>query len=463
MKQSKKGISLILVLALLLCLAACTGRSNPTGTENPGGNTNSGAVEGSDPASPTSGGNTGGENIVFWDMYWGNTQYESLVRSLVEQYNAEHDGPDVVVEMRPWATYYQDYLTAVMSGNAPDVACGQGDNSVLYGRMGELVDLSSIVEEWKANGFYDTFPKGSIELHNIDGKQYGIPWIMDLRLFFYNIEMFDEAGIEIPARGYFTFAELYDACEKLANAGFVPMAMPGLDFMNQQAINYLLVAGDGDYGCDENYQAAVNSPRNLEIYHWIDDMVDHQYIAPESVGFTADQQIAMFASDECAIIISNMERIIDPELYGTKYGILTAPVWNENDPSRNIAYINPMVVFSQTEYPEECKQFVKWWVENNGILFSEGEANFSPSREINNTTEMMENARNKMILENVFDNVSYYVYPAEHLYSAAVTIGGENHLGHLFTELLMNQTPVEDLAEKYQAILEQIVAENPEP
>ena len=71
---------------------------------------------------------------------------------------------------------------------------------------------------------------------------------MDLRLFFYNIEMFDEAGVEIPARGYFTFAELYDACEKLANAGFVPMAMPGLDFMNQQAINYLLVAGDGDYG-----------------------------------------------------------------------------------------------------------------------------------------------------------------------------------------------------------------------
>lgn len=461
MKHWKKGLAVLLSLALLLCITACGGSPAGNDVDNPDdlqGNDNPGTTN--QPAQSTS---SGDDTIVFWDMYWGNTQYESLVRSLVDQYNEEHDGPDVVVEMRPWATYYQDFLTAVMSGNAPDVACGQGDNSVLYGRMGELLDLSSIVEQWKAEGFYDEFPEGSFELHNIDGNQYGIPWIMDMRLFFYNIEMFEEAGVEIPARGYFTFAELYDACEKLADAGFVPMAMPGLDFMNQQAMNYLLVAGDGDYGCDENYQAAVNSSRNMEIYQWIDDMVDQQYIAPESVGFTADQQIAMFAADECAIIISNMERIIEPELYGTKYGILTAPVWNEEDPSRNIAYINPMVVFSQTEYPEECKEFVKWWVENNAILFSEGEANFSPVKSTNETAEMLENARSKMILENVFDNVAYYVYPAEHLYSAAVTIGGENHMGHLFTELLMNQTPVDELADKYQAILEQIVAENPEP
>jgi hypothetical protein len=45
----------------------------------------------------------------------------------------------------------------------------------------------------------------------------------------------------------------------------------------------------------------------------------------------------------------------------------------------------------------------------------------------------------------------------------AIFVAGEAHMGHLFAELLQNEVPVEDLAAKYQGIVEQLIEENPEP
>ena|GEM_PF-3081445 len=460
MEMGSREMSIRKIICLLLCLVLLVGATacSPGGSTDGDSTGEPGSASTSKPAKGTK-----KETIVFWNMYWGNDKFADLCQELVDEYNDTHDGPAVELQMRPWATYFQDYLTAVTTGNAPDVACGSGDNSLLYGRMDELVDLTDIADAWKEDGFYDTFPAGSFELHNIDGCQYGIPWIIDARCMFVNLEMFEQAGVTIPDRGYFTFDELYQACKKLKAAGIEPMVLVGTDFMNDQCINYLTVAAGGSHGVDANIQADVNSPRNMEVYNWIHKMVEEGLIAEESLGFTADQQIGVFAADSCAIIISNLERITSPSKYGKKYDVLPAPVWNEGDPVRNIAYINPMVVFSQTSYPEECKEFVKWWVENNGILFEEGAANFSASSQINSSDAMMKNPRNRAIIEKILPHTTYYTYPCEHLFNAVVPLGGEAHLGHMFAELLENKSSVQAIADKYQAIVEQLIEENPEP
>lgn len=451
MKALKKILCLLLACGLLISCAACTGNNGGDPDVSGGENQNSGAQTEDD------------GSLVFWNMYWGNTKFESLCKELINEYNVGHPNGQVKVEFRPWATYYQDFLTSVMSGNAPDIGAASADNSILYGRMGELCDLESIVDNWKASGFYDTFIDGCFDLHKIDGVQYGIPWIVDIRMMFVNTELLGEAGVSIPSRGYFTFKELYDACGKLDAKGIMPMVLVGTDFMNTQFMNYILVAADGCYGVDENLQPAMNNPRNIEVYNWIHDCVENNYIASESLGFTADQQIAVFAADNCAIIMSNLERIIDDEDYADKYQVLSAPVWEEGDTSRNCAYINPIVVFNQTNNEQGAKDFVQWYVENNGILFAEGECNFSPSAQINNSDEVRSTEKYRQILDRVFPTATYYVYPAKHLYSAQVTIGGENPIGHMFTELLSNVYSVEELTEKYQAILTEICEENPEP
>lgn len=43
---------------------------------------------------------------------------------------------------------------------------------------------------------------------------------LDAKLFFYNIDQFEEAGVEVPT----TFDELIEACKKLQDAGFTPIA-----------------------------------------------------------------------------------------------------------------------------------------------------------------------------------------------------------------------------------------------
>ena len=45
----------------------------------------------------------------------------------------------------------------------------------------------------------------------IDGKQYGVPWSMDGKAFFYNKEIFSKLGLEVPT----TLTELYAVCDAL--------------------------------------------------------------------------------------------------------------------------------------------------------------------------------------------------------------------------------------------------------
>ncbi len=50
--------------------------------------------------------------------------YEPTVQGLVDQFNSEHPDIHVTVQFHSWDNYYQEYLTSVTSGMAPDVTNG---------------------------------------------------------------------------------------------------------------------------------------------------------------------------------------------------------------------------------------------------------------------------------------------------------------------------------------------------
>ena len=84
-----------------------------------------------------------------------------------------------------------------------------------------LKDITADVAAWK-----DTINPGAMSIYQYNGKQYGIPWDMGMIGFWYNKELFEQAGITAPPT---TWDEFLAAVDKLKDAGITPLAIAGKD------------------------------------------------------------------------------------------------------------------------------------------------------------------------------------------------------------------------------------------
>ena len=123
--------ALALLLALLLCLAAVACSSAPAESSSAAPDASEAAPESSEaaeeepveePAEEPSGEVA---EIRFWDMAWGPAGvYDVACEELIAEFEKEFPNIDVTYEFHAWDNYYQEYLTAVTSGMAPDVSNG---------------------------------------------------------------------------------------------------------------------------------------------------------------------------------------------------------------------------------------------------------------------------------------------------------------------------------------------------
>ena len=75
-------------------------------------------------------------------------------------------------------------------------------------------------------GWNETIPETIVNYTSSDGKLWSVGDSVETTLMFYNMEIFAENGIEIPA----TWADLMAACDTLSQAGFaLPIGLGGAD------------------------------------------------------------------------------------------------------------------------------------------------------------------------------------------------------------------------------------------
>src|SRR5699024_12159245 len=84
---------------------------------------------------------------------------------------------------------------AIAGGTTPDVAEFGTTWTPEFADAGALVDLTDRVE---ADGLSDDLVEGLVEVGTFEGELYGMPWYEGVRSVVYNIEIFEEAGIEPP-------------------------------------------------------------------------------------------------------------------------------------------------------------------------------------------------------------------------------------------------------------------------
>lgn len=376
--MKKKILSFILMSSMLITMSAC-GAPESAKTE-----TVSSVAEVSESEPSVTKDIADKEEIVvtIWECAWGNENYENALQELADRATAAKiDGKNIKVEvtMVSWDSYYETFMTAAASGTNPDIGCQASTAPTQFADMGISLDLTPIYDAWAEEGspIIDEIGQTAFDFQTYNGKLVGIPFAIDGNGLLYNKDVFKQAGIkQLPT----TFEELTAAAEKIKQncPDVAPFAMRA-DHSSQ--INWLIYANGGCV-VDTDYQVvldSINVTNMLDIYQswW-----DKGYIAEGSAGYSSDDIRTMLMNGDAGMILTNI------------------PVWATEDTKEHIGVISPLqgpdakennyhntmsyqayYAYNTTEHPEETLAVLKWWLENNTILYTEGGNSTVPLRE----------------------------------------------------------------------------------
>lgn len=177
----------------------------------------------------------------------GTNTAAPVIAQLVEEFNETYAGKyRIELEEVPGDANYVDKIKVRLgAGDLPPVVYGGGYNLLdLALKQDLVVDLTDAVNsdpEWKA-----LYSETSLETNSRDGKIYASSSEGSVIGYFYNKELFEQAGISDPAA---TWDQLWQQCETLKAAGITPLA---LDTAESAWVTQLwlgaMVATSGDEG-----------------------------------------------------------------------------------------------------------------------------------------------------------------------------------------------------------------------
>ena len=311
--------------------------------------------------------------LDFWDMIWGPPEYIDAAKALVAKFNAEN--PTIEVEYRsiPWSDWYQTFLTAIGSGSAPDLSTGAGYQAVQLYDQGAIRPVDDLIAELKASGEADDFLPGTIDTLRYEDKYVAVPWGIDIRVWYYRKDLLEAAGLQPPAG----WAELREQAKALTKDGVYGFVSAGDTGGSHTLYNAILNNGGGLF--TEDRQLDLRSDANMQAFQLLADMVKDGSVSPASTGYSSEDKRAAFNRGEAAFMLDGPGAIAQAGEVGAKIGIVP-PMTGPSGDKGTIFWVNNMMVYEQTEHPEEVKTFLKWWLANNLPLWSEGHCGQIPAR-----------------------------------------------------------------------------------
>ncbi|ROQ39627.1 carbohydrate ABC transporter substrate-binding protein (CUT1 family) [Frondihabitans sp. PhB188] len=146
---------------------------------------------------------------------WCRSATQAGLVALVADFNKSHGDLKVELTPVPDGQYVTKLATAIRGGEPPDVVDMDDINSSLFIFRDVFADLTSVVE---ALPYYDKLSTGHMGLLKHDGKIFGVPYLADNSMLFYNSELLQKADVD-PASLSTGFDGLLAAAKSVQKLG----------------------------------------------------------------------------------------------------------------------------------------------------------------------------------------------------------------------------------------------------
>ena len=148
--------------------------------------------------------------------------HKAAFQKMADDYMAAHPNVTIEVTVLENEAFKSKLTTVMQSGEPPDIFQSWGGGVMNeYATAGLLRDITP---ELDADGgaWRNTFASGALGVYSYKGKNYGVPWDMGMIGFWYNKDLFGQAGIQAPPK---TWTEFLDDVKALKAKGITPISL----------------------------------------------------------------------------------------------------------------------------------------------------------------------------------------------------------------------------------------------
>ncbi|WP_413990396.1 ABC transporter substrate-binding protein [Labrys okinawensis] len=300
--------------------------------------------------------------LNFW-VAWDPSQADGKA-AMAEIAKFEQSHPDIKIQTQTIAfqALHDKLVTAIASGDAPDLSWGLIEWLGEFDRMKALADLTPYAAKWADREAI--YPNALKEL-TVDGRLLALPNYLGLRGLLYHADMLKQAGIAAPPK---TWDELVDASLKIKQVtgkpGFgiagrgVRSPQELIMYLAQNDVQIAKRQADGKFKNDwaDDPEAMKRATQVFALYR---QFLDKGVIAPQATGWGWEEEDTNFSLGQYAMVVNgpwirnradqNPEQMKDVRVAPPPAGLKAATFFE----------INPFYIY-KSKHPDETWEFASF-------------------------------------------------------------------------------------------------------
>jgi len=342
-RKIKKLLSIIVISAMTLSLAAC-------GSSSDSSDSSSGDSGDSEESS--------GDGVTLeFQQWWGPEMPEGTLAEICEGFT-EETGIKIELLSNPYADTKTQVAAGAAAGTMADVVGLDGSWVYDFAKQGSIANLTELMEE---DGYDDSQLSSQIQF---EGNTYMIPVVNFAYPMYANMDILNAAGVtSLPT----TRDEFIAACEAVKKydsniAGFaIPMSTESPNGIQNQVMTWLWASGDSMLK-DGKPNLAGNKELE-EVVEFVKELFDKDLVAAGSYSMVESDMVEEFTNGRVAFMIDGVSHLTmvtdaNPDL---KFEYATVPVKAGYDGTVGMEAANWGIgIAENTEHKEEAIKFVEY-------------------------------------------------------------------------------------------------------
>jgi multiple sugar transport system substrate-binding protein len=232
-------------------------------------------------AAPSGSGGTGGkETINLIGMAQAGMTPDEM-NSVIAEFTKANPNIEVIPQYVAYDALHDKIATGMAAAQSPfDVMLVDDIWFPEFAKAGWVEDISAKVPaDMKADS-----DQAAWDIVSYDGKQWGLPWLVDQLYFYYNTDMLEQAGFSAPPT---TWEEMMSMAKVMKDKGIVEypavFAWGQIEAAITEYVAYLY--GNGGMFFDDAGKPAFANPESVAVLQWMVDALKSGLVNPASTTY----------------------------------------------------------------------------------------------------------------------------------------------------------------------------------
>lgn len=320
--------------------------------------------------------------IEFWGGWTGPDG--DIMQQLVEQFNAEHPNIQVNLTRQQWSPLFDAFVVAGSAQEAPDILAMHPQEMPQFVELGLLDPLDDIFAESDVLNLED-YLDAAVQPNIYKGALYGIPLDIHMHGLYYNLDLFEQAGIEAPPTTGEEFLEIARLLTLDENGlhpgdeGFDPekIVQYGVNMHTNHHAFFqwwgLYRQQGGEFLNEDGTACAWDLDKAEAAWVWLQDLVYKHHVAPQGqTDYPAD-----FFSGRTAMLIDGPWQMVAMERQAKENNFRWAtapyPVVFDQRAMWGSEHIFTLPHYADPEKRDEAVVFLSWLAANSAAWARSGQ------------------------------------------------------------------------------------------